>query len=58
MAVETPTRTLAIALEAVVVTAILAAYVAYVSPTLGRPLLERRAFRQTQTAYTARIYHE
>lgn len=58
MAVETPTRTLAIALEAVVVTAILAAYVAYVSPTLGRPLLERHAFRQTQTAYTARIYHE
>lgn len=26
-------------------------------PTLSLPLLERHAFRQTQTAYTARIFH-
>jgi hypothetical protein len=44
--------------EALVVVAMLASYVGYVWPTLGRPLLERHAFRQTQTAHTARIYHE
>lgn len=27
-------------------------------PTLGQPLLEHHAFRQTQTAYPALIYHE
>jgi hypothetical protein len=27
-------------------------------PTLGAPLLDRHDFRQTQTAFTARIYHE
>jgi hypothetical protein len=27
-------------------------------PTLGAPLLDRHPFRQTQTAFTARIYHE
>ncbi len=27
-------------------------------PTLAQPLLERHNFRQTQTAYTARIFHE
>lgn len=40
------------------VVVLLIAYVAYVAPTLGRPLLERHAFRQTQTAYPARVYHE
>ena len=36
------------------VVAVLAALVVYVSPTLGAPLLENHAFRQTQTAWTAR----
>ena len=45
-------------IEAALVAAILATYLALVAPTLGRPLLESHAFRQTQTAYTARIYHE
>lgn len=36
----------------------LAALVTYVAPTLDRPLLEKHAFRQTQTAYTARVFHE
>ena len=36
----------------------LVAFVLVVLPTLGQPLLERHGFRQTQTAYTARIYHE
>jgi hypothetical protein len=27
-------------------------------PTFGQPLLERHGWRQTQTAYTARIFHE
>ena len=40
------------------VVAVLAALVAYVAPTLGAPLLERHAFRQTQTAWTARVFHE
>ncbi len=34
------------------------AFVVVVVTTLGQPLLERHAFRQTQTAYTARIFHE
>ena len=44
--------------EAAIVVAVLAALVVYVAPTLDRPLLEKHAFRQTQTAYTARIFHE
>lgn len=36
----------------------LAALVTYVAPTLDRPLLEKHAFRQTQTAFPARIFHE
>jgi Dolichyl-phosphate-mannose-protein mannosyltransferase len=36
----------------------LVAFVAVVVPTLHQPLLGNHAFRQTQTAYTARIYHE
>jgi hypothetical protein len=46
------------AAEVVVVASVLAAFVVYVTPTLGRPLLEKHAFRQTQTAYTARVFHE
>ena len=38
--------------------ALLAAYVLVVANTLGQPLLERHRFRQTQTAYTARVFHE
>jgi Dolichyl-phosphate-mannose-protein mannosyltransferase len=45
-------------LEAAFVAAVLTGFVLFVSPTLGQPLLERHAFRQTQTAYTARIFHE
>ena len=41
-----------------VVACVLSAFVVFVSPTLDQPLLERHAFRQTQTAYTARIFHE
>jgi hypothetical protein len=44
--------------EAACVAAVLVAFVLVVLPTLGQPLLERHGFRQTQTAYTARIYHE
>ena len=44
--------------EAAFVAAVLVAFVLVVLPTLGQPLLERHGFRQTQTAYTARIYHE
>ena len=45
-------------LEIAVVVAVLAALTVYVAPTLDRPLLERHAFRQTQTAWTAREFHE
>ena len=44
--------------EAALIVCVLGAFVAYVAPTLDRPLLEKHAFRQTQTAYTARIFHE
>ena len=45
--------------EALLVAAVLGALVAYQTPTLGRPLLDgHHVFRQTQTAYTARIFHE
>ena len=37
---------------------ILAVVVLVHLPTLGAPLLDRHDFRQTQTAFTARIYHE
>ena len=45
-------------LEAAFVAAVLVGLRLVVAPTLGQPLLERHAFRQTQTAYTARIFHE
>jgi len=44
--------------EVAVVCAVLAALVVYVAPTLSAPLLEKHAFRQTQTAWTAREFHE
>lgn len=44
--------------EAAVVIGVLGAVVVYVAPTLGLPILEKHAFRQTQTAYTAREFHE
>ena len=45
-------------IEAVLVLSMLGAFVAYLAPTLDQPLLEGHGFRQTQTAYTARIFHE
>ena len=47
-----------VALEACAIVVVIGAFVAYLAPTLERPLLEKHAFRQTQTAYTARIFHE
>ena len=44
--------------EAALVVCVLAVFVAYVAPTLDRPLLEKHAWRQTQTAFTARVFHE
>ena len=44
--------------EAVVVVVAMAAFATVVALTLDQPLLERHSFRQTQTAYTARIFHE
>jgi hypothetical protein len=57
--VPTRRRGSAIAVEIGVVVAILLAFVLLVAPTMRQPLLESSApFRQTQTAYTARIFHE
>ena len=36
---------------------LIAAFVVHL-PTLGAPLVDRHPFRQTQTAFTARIFHE
>lgn len=47
-----------VAAEAVAVLCMLGALVFYVEPTLSRPLLEKHAWRQTQTAFTARVFHE
>lgn len=44
--------------EACAVIAALAIFVGYVAPTLSAPLLEAHPFRQTQTAWTAREFHE
>ena len=44
--------------EVVVVLAVLAAFVALLAPTLDAPLLDRHAFRQTQTAFAAREFRE
>jgi len=48
------TRTAEIALVALALTV----FVLAVVRTLDQPLLEAHGFRQTQTAYTARIYHQ
>ena len=45
-------------LEAAAVAVLLVGFVLFVGPTLGQPLLERHSFRQTQTAYTARVFHD
>jgi hypothetical protein len=44
--------------EIALVACVLAGFVAYVAPTLDQRLLEGHDFRQTQTAFTARIFHE
>jgi len=44
--------------EACAIVATLGVFVGYVAPTLSAPLLEGHAFRQTQTAWTAREFHE
>ena len=44
--------------ELLAVTGFLAVFVALLAPTLDNPLLERHDFRQTQTAFPARIFHE
>jgi hypothetical protein len=46
------------AVELATVVTVLAALVVYIAPTLDAPLLEKHAFRQTQTAWTARVFHE
>jgi hypothetical protein len=46
------------AVEAGIVALALAIFVGFVAPTLHQPLLGEHSFRQTQTAYPARIYHE
>src|SRR3990172_12922435 len=45
-------------LEALTVVGALAIAVAVRAPTLDQPLLEAHSFRQTQTAYTALVFHE
>ena len=49
---------LALRIEVGIVSLILIGFVAAIAPSLDQPLLERHEFRQTQTAYTARIFHE
>ena len=44
--------------EVCAVVAALAVFVGYVAPTVDAPLLEAHPFRQTQTAWTAREFHE
>jgi len=44
--------------ETVAIVCLLVAFVALLAPTLDNPLLEKSAFRQTQTAYTALVFHE
>ena len=45
-------------LEVTLVICVLGGFVTYAAPGLGEPLLERHGFRQAQTAFTARIFHE
>jgi 4-amino-4-deoxy-L-arabinose transferase-like glycosyltransferase len=44
--------------EVLLVVGVLGALVAFVAPTLRQPLLERHGFRQTQTAFQARVFYE
>src|SRR6188508_2586949 len=44
--------------EVAIVILALVAFALAVVPTLDEPLLESHGFRQTQTAYTARIFHQ
>src|SRR5688500_10269558 len=44
--------------ELAAVAALLVVFVALLAPTLDHPLLDKHDFRQTQTAFTARIFHE
>jgi Dolichyl-phosphate-mannose-protein mannosyltransferase len=44
--------------EVSAVVAVLAALTVYLAPTMDAPLLEKHAFRQTQTAWTAREFRE
>lgn len=44
--------------EAGAVVGVLGALAAYQAPTLAAPLLDSHAFRQTQTAFSAREFHE
>jgi hypothetical protein len=45
-------------LDLTAIAGLLVVFVALLVPTLDEPLLERHSFRQTQTAYTARIFHD
>jgi Dolichyl-phosphate-mannose-protein mannosyltransferase len=45
-------------LEAALVACVLAVLAVLVAPTIGQPLLEAHGFRQTQTAFPARFFHE
>ena len=58
LAARSPRLAVARATEAIALVVVLAALVVYVAPTLDAPLLEKHAFRQTQTAWTARVFHE
>jgi hypothetical protein len=51
-------RRTAAAAETIFVVSVLSAFTLAAIPTLAEPLLGDHAFRQTQTAYTARIFHE
>ena len=44
--------------EGALVVGVLSVFVIYEGPQLGQPLLDKHGFRQTQTAYQARIFHE
>lgn len=44
--------------ETALVVGVLGVLVVYATPRLGNPLLEKHSFRQTQTAFQARIFHE
>ena len=51
-------RSRSVLFEVAAVAGLLVVFVALLLPTLDHPLLERHDFRQTQTAFTARIFRE